>query len=253
MSRTVPVAAAAVLLAGLAWSARLAFGPAPWGEGAAALVAADLLLVTAVTVVAILLAPARWVRRLVAAVAGVQAALAMVLSVDALWVGAAALTLVAAGLSWSAWLDEWFRGRVKADQVPARATALALGLLVLPGVVGAAGLPTVTTAGWAVAVAAAVLAWAYSRALPGTLWIARLAVLPAAVAAAIGLDLVPGMVLVAAGVALTALAWTADARLAVQPLAPKRVEAVSILPEMVPEDLMEGAGYDRRGRRKDRP
>lgn len=252
MPRPALIAAASAMLAGLLWSARVSFGTSPWGDGAAGLVSAELLMLAAIAAVATLLAPGRWVRVLLAAVAAVHAALAILLAVDPIWVMALTSSVAATGLAWSAWLDEWYRGGIKPDKVPARATLLALGLVVLPGVVGATGLPEVSTAGWVVAAGGGALGWAYSRALPGSLWLARLAVLPAAAAAAIGREPALAVALVLFGMGLTVLAWTADARLAVQPLTPRRVETMSILPEMVPEELMEGAGFDRRGRRKDR-
>ena len=247
----VPLAAAILnLIAGLAWGARLTFGATPWNNAESAMLAADLVVVTAIAVVATLLSPSRWVRNLTAALGVSWGALAVTLTVDPLWAigGSAAVSGVA--LSWAKASDGWFRGATKPDRVPTRAAVLALLLLALPGAIAATGLEQVTRIGWVLAGVSLALAWTYTRAIAPTLWILRLVVPIVGSAAVIGLQPGAGAALGLVVAVLTWLAWTPDARLAVQPLLPKRVEAVSILPEMVPTELMESAGFDRKGRPK---
>ena len=247
MPHRVPIAAACILLSTLLWTARLLFGASPWGAQGSALVAFGLLVATAVNVVAMLLSPGRWARNAIGVNGGAWAVMAMAAPVDPVWIAALATGAAGVGLVWTGPLDVWFH-QVKPDRVPTRATILTLGLVWLPAVVGGFGIPDVTAAGWVMAAFGLVGGWAYARALPGALWTVRLALLPLGVASGLGLRPAPAAGVAAVALALTLLAWTGDARLAVSPPRPRRVKPVPILPEVTPPGLMEAAGYDRRGR-----
>lgn len=247
MPRGVPVSAACILLGTVLWTARLLFGPSPWGAQSSALLALGLLVATAVNVVALLLAPGRWVRNAITVAAGAWAAIAIALKVDLVWIAALATLAAGVGTTWTRPMESWFH-EVKPDRVPTRATILTLGLVWLPAVVGSLGVPDVTPAGWVMAAFGLVGGWAYARALPGSLWAVRLVLLPLGVASVPGLRWGAAAGVVAAALVLTLLAWTADARLAVSQPQPRRVRPLSILPEVTPPGLMESAGYDRRGR-----
>ena len=241
------VAAACLLSGSLLWASRLLFGASPWGAHSAALLALGLLVAASVGVVALLLSPGRWVRNAVAVSGGAWALSGIALETDLVGIAALATTATGVGLTWTGPMDSWFH-QVKPDRVPTKATLLALGLVWLPALVGSLGIPYVTPAGWAMAAFGLVGGWAYARALRGALWTVRLGLLPLGIAA--GADLTPAATagIVAIALALTLLAWTGDARLAVIPPTPRRVRPVSILPEVTPPGLMESAGYDRRGR-----
>ena len=247
MTFKVSLSAACIFLGGLLWTGRLLFGPSPWSASAASLAGAGLILVSSVTAAAVLLSPGRWVRNSIAAAAGAWALIASASPIDPLWIAAAAVGGAGAALAWSRPLDGWFH-QIKPDRVPPKAAALALGLIWLPVAVGGLGLPEMTPGGWALAAFGAAGGWAYARAIRGALWTVRLLLPAAGAAAAPGLGRPAAAGLLAAVGVLTYLAWTADARLAVRPPAPRRVESVSILPEVTPPGLMESAGYDRRGR-----
>ena len=250
MPRAVFATATLLLGGGLLWAARVTFGATPWSQAAAALLAADLVILTAVTVVAVLLAPGRWVRNLIAVLGAGWASLSLVLEIDALWVAAFGSSLAGVAIAWLGTLDSWFAGAIKPDRVPYRATILSIGLLATPGVLATAASPDVTPAGWVLAALALVAAWAYSRAMPVTLWALRITLPVIGVSVMIGLRIGAAIAIGVWLAALVALAWTPEARLAVSPIAPRKVDTVSILPEMVPTELMESAGYDRMGRRK---
>lgn len=248
----VSVSAACIFLGGLLWAGRLLFGPSPWSAPAASLAGTGLILVTSVNTAAVLLSPGRWVRNSIAAAAAAWASIAAAAPIDPLWIAAAAVGGAGASLAWSRPLDGWFH-QIKPDRVPPKAAALALGLIWLPGAVGGLGLPEVTPGGWTLAAFGAAGGWAYARAVRGALWTARLALPAAGIAAVPGLSLPAGAGLLAFAGALTYLAWTADARLAVRPPATRRVKTMPILPEAAPPGLMESAGYDRRGRPRRAP
>ena len=186
MPRGVPVSAACILLGTVLWTARLLFGPSPWGAQSSALLALGLLVATAVNVVALLLAPGRWVRNAIAVAAGAWAAVAIALKVDLVWIAALATLAAGVGTTWTRPMESWFH-EVKPDRVPKRATILTLGLVWLPAVVGGLGVPDVTPAGWVMAAFGLVGGWAYARALPGSLWAVRLVLLPLGVASVPGL------------------------------------------------------------------
>ena len=248
MRRTPIFAAAFVLVGGISWAARLVFGDTPWEPDAAALLAATVVALSSILVVATLLSPGRWVRNLAAAIGLVWAGFAAVLDVDGLWIAATVASGIGIGALWSRWADDWFRGQVKPDKVPARATTLSLVLIAIPAVIAVTADGSVAGTGWLAAGTGFVSAWAYARAISGSLWLVRLGVPLISLAAAVGLPVLSALVVIAAAAVLPgALAWTADARLAVEPLAPRSVEAVSILPEMVPADLMRSAGLDAKG------
>ena len=247
MPRIVFAAAGLLTAAGLIWPLRLLFVAAPWPEAGSFLIAADLAAMAAIPVTALLLSPGRWVRVLASLLGGVWGALALATGIDWSWILGTATGAAGTALLWTRPLDGWLRN-VKPDRTPPRASALALGLAALPGAVGAWALPDVTPGGWALAGLAAAGAWAYARALPATLWVVRLGLLPLGAVAAVGLYWWSGTGLVAVCAGLTALAWSRDARLAAERPQPRRAEAVSLLPEAVPPSLMESAGFDRRGR-----
>lgn len=247
MFRKVSVSAALLLAGGLLWAGRLLSGPAPWEPQVAALIAAALVVSNAVNLVAMLLSPGPWVRNSIATLAGAWTVATLALTVDPLWIGAFLAYAGGVGIAWARSLDGWFH-RPKPDRVPARATMLALGLVWLPGFVGALGSPTVTAAGWVLAGFGVVAGWAYARALPGVLWIIRLLLPILGTVSVVGLHLPAVTGLLAVTAALTLLAWTADARLAVSRPVPRRAVSVPVPPELAPPGIMEAAGYDRRGR-----
>lgn len=247
MPKRVLVAAACILSGSLLWAARLLFGSSPWGEHSSALLALGLLVATSVSVVALLLSPGRWVRNAVGVSGGAWALTGAALDTDLAWIVALVTMATGAGLAWTRPLDSWFH-QVKPDRVPTQATVLTLGLVWLPAVVGGLGVPDVTPAGWVMAAFGLVGGWAYARALPGALWTVRLVLLPLGIASGAGLLPLATAGMVTTATALTLLAWTGEARLAVSPPPPRRVSPLPILPEVTPPGLMESAGYDRRGR-----
>jgi hypothetical protein len=247
-SRLQASAALLLIVGAAAWAWRLAFESGPWPQSAATLIAAEIVLMTTIVVVALVLSPLPWVRNTATVLVAGELALAMALDTSPAWWVAVVTSTIGTILLWRPGLTEAIEQGVRPDRVPARATALAIGLALLPGVVGVLGYDGVTVGGWVLAGAALVLAWAYMRALPIALWTVRLVLAPLSIWAAIGLDPVAGVALVGATLVLVGLAWTSDARNAVSPLAPERGKPVPLLPEMVPGEILESAGFDQRGR-----
>ncbi len=236
-----------MLLAALLWSGRLVFGSSPWTPQVASLLALSLLLANALNLVAMLLSPGRWVRNSIAVLAGVWAIAATALSVDPLWIIALLSHAGGVGTAWSSRLDQWFH-QTKPDRVPVRATALALGLVWLPGFVAALAIPSMPPTGWILAGLGLAAGWAYARAVSGALWIIRVPLPVIGVISAVGLSPPAMLGMLAVIAALTFLAWTTDAHRAAQRPIRKRVDTLTVPPELTPPGLVEAMGYDRKGR-----
>ncbi|HSJ29778.1 MAG TPA: hypothetical protein VLB67_16355 [Acidimicrobiia bacterium] len=249
MTRSI-LTTAALLVASLA-AALVLTGPAAiWAGGSGALLAVGHLILTAVTIVGALVGAARWSVGLGAALAAFLALPAILHPIDPAWgamVGAAGLALAG---TLGTGLRASVRQRPPADAPPRTATALALGLLAMPMVVAVAQPSGIDLGDWLLATAGVLLAAWYTRARPSALWTARLA-LPALIAVTFVLVPLPGAIGVAAGwAALAWLAWTAGARLAVIPLAAPG-HSVRIPPELAPGEILDAAGLDDRGHRKE--
>jgi hypothetical protein len=239
-----------MFVAHLAWALRLVFGETPLTDGGAALVAADLLLLGLVALLAVVLAPTPWSRRIALAGGAVLGLVAVAHPIDAGWIvatvaGGAFVLLLAPTPDGS-----WFVSPPRSP-VPARASALAIGLAAFPAVIGAGGFPSVTPIGYLVAAASIMTGWAYARALLPALWFARFGWPPLALAATIGLQPLAAAAVALAVAPVAWLAWSKDARVAASPLV-RTTAAVQVLPELVPPEILEAAGFDHKGRPKER-
>lgn len=255
MQRTVLISiltTAALLVSSLA-AALLLTGPdAVWSDGSGVMLACGHLLLVAIAIVGSLVGAARWSVGLGVGLAGVLAVPAVVHPITAAWiVMVAAAGLAMAGLAGTG-LRAAVRQRPPADAPPRKATSLVLGALSSPIVVAGLQPEGVTTADWLLTAATIALAAWYTRAKPMALWATRLVLPLLAATAAFVIALPQAFAAVVFFALLTWLAWTKDARIAVIPLAaPGR--SVPIPAELAPEDILDAAGLDSRGRRKDAP
>jgi hypothetical protein len=241
---------AALLLASLA-AAFVFTGPeAAWVDGAGTMIATGHIILTAITVVAALVGAARWSVSLGVALAALLAVPAVLHPIDPAWVvmvGAAGLALI--GLIGTR-LSGAVRLRPAAAGPPRKAVALVLGLLSVPLVVGFLQPDGVDLADWLVVTAAVALGVWYSRARPTALWAVRVALPLLAVGCVLVVPLPAAVGVIAAFGVMSWLAWSADARVAVIPLAaPGR--RIPIPPELAPGEILDAAGFDARGRRKE--
>ena len=240
--------ALALLVSALAWAWRLTLDPAPWDAGSGGLLASGVLLVHAVLAIAGLLAMSRWIAVSTTAALALELTFALVLPTDVgWWIGVIGIT-AAAALAWGRASMFASNAVARSDRVPTAATALTLVLLATPIVIGLVSWQGVTTAGWVLAGASVLLAWAYMRALVWSLWFVRTGY-AAGVIWALASQSWPEAVVIAlwGGIAI-ALAWTSTALAAANPLHPERAQPVPILPEVVPSELLESAGFDAKGR-----
>ena len=249
-----PLITVAVLLVagGLAWVMRLAFSASLWPDSAAALLACGLLLAHAILAVAALLAPSRWVAVVTTVLLAGELGVALALPATAAWWVAVMTTGLAAAMLWARGAMTTMASSTRTDRVAPVATALVVALALMPALVGALGYEGVTTAGWVLAAASLILAWAYMRAFVAALWAIRTVMPIMVIAALMGAPAAAVLGFVLAGAIITVLAWARQAMAAANPLAPERVSPVPVLPEMVPAELLESAGFDARGRPKEK-
>lgn len=223
-----------------------------WDDGAGSMIASGHLLLTAVTVVGALVGAARWSVGVGVGLTAMLSVVAVLHPIGPAWIvmvvtGAIALTgLVGTGLR------AVVRQRPPADAPPPKATALALGMLTPPLTIGAVQPEGVDLADWVVVILAVVVGVVYTRAGSRAVWASRIG-LPLLTVAVLFAVPFPGALLpfVVFG-ALSALSWTADARLAAVPLATPG-KRVPIPAELAPGEILDAAGLDDRGRRKEQP
>lgn len=219
MQRAPHLIAAAIFLAAVAAAIHLAGGPGPFTPGSGVVLGIGFLLYGVISVAGLLVSRGRWARRFasgttVAIVAG--AALTApwsVASIAAVGLGGAAFV----GLT-GRWLDGWIRRLPTPDGPGVRVMLLVLGLIGLVPLVALAAPRTISPGHGVLGAAGIFYGWAYSRAEVWAMWAIRTTLPLLAVPALVGSP-APGVVLLTiAVVGLTALAWTREARLAVEPL-----------------------------------
>jgi hypothetical protein len=212
-----------------------------------------MLFLSMVGVLGMVLSRGRWSLRLTLAVQVLLALMALVTRVG-WWQLGSTLAVIALGVLSTERGTQGMRRLPVAEPIPDQAVLLPLAMLALPGLAAIFHLEifALNEAGWplmAWAIGIWVLAAAYSRAGQPALWLIRLAVLPLTIAVALSFDLVPALVTVVASAAIVGLAWHPQALKAITDAAPRLVSPVAVPPELVPEDLMNAAGYDSSGRR----
>lgn len=240
----------ALLVSSLAAAFVLTGPDAAWADGSGAMVAAGHLMLTSIAIVGALVGAARWARWMGTGLAALLAAPAVVHPITAWWVVMVAFGgLALAGLVGTG-LRAVVRQRPPAGAPPVKATALVLGLLATPIVVGGSQPGGVDAADWAMVAASVVLAVWYTRAHDVALWAVRFGVPLLAVTSAVVVPWPPAALPVLGFAVLTRLAWSTEARIAVIPLASVG-RRVPIPAELTPEEILDAAGIDTHGRKKD--
>lgn len=210
--------AALIFVAGCSLAVHLAISPDPFAASSAAVIAIGSVVFTVITMVGITLVRGRWARRLGMVLVATVLVVAAVSEPDVwTWIAIGA-GLVALGLLSGRWLDAWIRGRPSATGPDPLAVVLLLGLLATAPAVGLAAPGGLTTAHGFFGAGGVFLAWAYSKAQVWSLWAIRLVLPLLGIAAAVASPVAGAVALLALAGALAGLAWTTEARLAVQPL-----------------------------------
>ena len=244
-----PLLAATTLAAALAWSAALIVDESPFGPAPAFLLAVGLLVTSTVAFIGMAVAGGRWAHRVGLGALSAMGVLAVIREIDAAWMVATALgglsltTLLSPGLTRS------IRKLPSASGPPPRALAPPIALLFAPSALGlgggdAPGLPLLV-----VGLTAPVVAWLYSRVIPGGLPAIRLGwpLLALGLSPTMGVPAGP----VSAGLALLVglTAWDRSVKTSYHP--PREIGSTfPIPPELTPPEILEAADLDERGRRR---
>lgn len=245
--RQVTLTSSGLLLTTAAWTVVLATATSERSELGIILVALSLWIATVVSITGMLVARARWARRLGLAVTAAQGALALLIPPGTWWGLALILSAVTAVSLGGPWLDGIIRGRPSASGPPTRAVLLPLVLIGVPyllGYVDAAGLEALI-----VAVTALLAAYWFVRTLPGALAAVRVVWPALTLGLAVPMGGQAGITAAAAAVAVAALAWHSSVRNAVHPLI-ETGSRVAIPPELAPREILDAADIDDSGRPK---
>lgn len=240
--------ALSLLAASLIWSGSLlGSGSENLAEDSATVISTTIVVLSAISVVGMLVGHARWARRLGLVLIGIHLITATLLEISVWWwVGLALSAIATAGL-----VGPGMKGVVRdlpaALGPPPEAVVLPLLLVGAPLVVAAISRDGLGP--WQVV--SIVIVWlsapVYAKAWPGALIATRWAA-PTSLAVA-GITALPmGWAAVCLAGVVLRYAWSANARSAVRPLT-RTGTRVPIPPELTPKDILDEAGYDSRGRR----
>lgn len=218
MSRMPFSIAGFVMAAGFAWTVHLVVSPDPWASDSALAMAIGTLVLSIVALAALLLGRGRWTRYYAAGLVIAELLLVTVAEPSAWMVAGIALSGISlAGLG-GPWLRGWLRQRPAAGAPGTRAVILAIGSFAVVPFVGLAAPDGLEPAHGLAGALGILMSWGYTRGATWALWGLR-TILPLTVVAAAASSPVWGalfLLLVAAGLAV--VAWSRDARLAVDPL-----------------------------------
>ena len=210
--------AAMVAASGFTWTIHLIVAPAPWAEDAALAIAIGIVVLSIVAMTALLLGRGRWTRYFAGGLLLAELLIVVVADVDGWLIVATVLSgLTLAGLG-GPWLRGWLRERPAAGAPGPRPLILAIGSFAVVPLVGLAAPDGLRPAHGVAGALGILLSWGYARGTVWALWGLRLGMPPVLVAAALSSPVGGVVLLLAAAAALTALAWSKEARLAVDPL-----------------------------------
>lgn len=243
-----PALSAAPIVAALAWTVALVVNPDPFDRVSVLLIGIGLLGMGAVAVTGMVLAGGRWAWRLGAATVSASLVIAVMRPIDIVWGFALLVSALSATALYLPGVTDRIRKLPAATGPPVRAVLLPLVLLSVPFVLGVMALSN-SVATLAIGVAAPLTAFAYTRVLPGGLFVARF-VWPAL---AIGLAPLMGLPVAVASVALGLLvgllAWDKSVKTAFHPPL-EQGSSFPIPPELAPGEILDAAQIDDKGRRK---
>jgi hypothetical protein len=245
--RRATITVAALFLATLLWAGLLALR-SPWEAGSGALLGVALVILSAVGVVGVLVAAARWARWLLLGVTAAAALLGITVEIDAIWILAVVLSGYGIAEAAGSGVRYVVRGRPSASGPPREAAAIPLVVLGYAAALAGVQPDGVEWTDWLAAVAVAGTGFVYAKAAPGSVALVRL-VFPLFVPLSFWLvGGIEGLLPAAVAAALTGLAWTKNARVAASPLV-ESGRTVPIPPELAPGEILDAAGIDDRGRR----
>lgn len=210
--------AALVMASGLAWTVHLVVSPAPWASDSALAIAIGTLFLSIGAMTALLLGRGRWTRHFAAGLVASELLIATVADGSGWMIAAILLSGASLAGLWGPWLKGWLRERPAAGSPGIKPIALAIGTFTVVPLVGLAAPDGLQPAHGVAGAVGVLLSWGYAKGGQWALWALRFA-MPFVMAAAAAASPIGGSILLlVAGVVLAVLAWSAEARLAVDPL-----------------------------------
>ncbi|MEA1903353.1 MAG: hypothetical protein U9N56_07490 [Actinomycetota bacterium] len=239
-------AAAAPLLASLAWTIALIIEPDPYDSSAALLIGIGLLSMATVSVIGMVAAGGRWAHRLgIGTIAGTLL-VAAVRPVDPAWVVGLAVTTASGLMIFLPGVTRGIRKLPAATGPPERAVLLSIALLVSPFAIGVSAADGTEWTHLLVGLSGLLASFAYSRVIPGGLLVARIVWPTIAIGLAIPMGLPSGVVSAALGITTAVLAWDPSVKTAFHP--PRETgSSYPIPPELAPKEILDAAQIDDRG------
>lgn len=217
MTRMPFAIAVAVMAAGLSWTAHLVVAPAPWTFDAALAIAIGTLVFSIAALVALLFSRGRWSRNFAVGLLLAEMAIALVADLEPWMLIALALSGIALTGLLGPWLKGWLRERPAAGSPGVEPILLSIGTFALVPLVGVTSPGGLHSSDGALGATAVLLTWGYLKGGRWALLGLRFGLPVLIVVAAFYSPWWGALVLLAGGAALGYLAWTAPARLAVDP------------------------------------
>lgn len=214
--------------------------------GARIMFSVGFILLTTIAAVALTVDHSRWAMRTLTTTTFIAVAVALIAIPSPAWYFAVLGIALSVFITVSGLAEQFVRQLPPPAPLPVSALLLMLGLVSTPTVVGA--LNATRSAHVVFAIGAVLLAWRYGRAGPVGLWLARFSIPLVGLWAALSSSFAQGTVIGTYTVALTALSWTSDTRLAAVPLV-THATLKPVFAELAPAEILAEAGYDEHGRR----
>ncbi len=237
------------LVAALAWTTALIADREPFGSAGALLAGVGLIVISTVAVVGMTVTGGRWSRRLalVSVVAGLT--LAVMRPIDGFWFVATAASVVAGSALFAPSLTARIRRLPAAAGPPQSAVLLTTVLLAVPFPLGVAAGRSDAWAVLLVGLTAPLFAYLFARVVPGGLLGVRIVWPLLALSLVPALALTTGLLSAVAALAVGSLAWRSEVKASFHP--PRQTgTSYPIPPELTPEDVLDAAQLDDRGRPK---
>ena len=220
--------------------------PGPYVPTAVFLIGIGVIAMATVGVVGTVLVGGRWAQRLTLSAQGVTLVIATLRPLDIWWVVALAMTVVAIVSVLVGPARAGFRKLPSATGPPGRSVLVILMLLATPALVGLVSYEATTVATMIVALSGPLVAFLYSRVLPGGYYILRIGWPAIAIGLAFAQPLAAGVTSAVWGAAVAVAAWHPSVRVAFYPPR-QRGTAFSIPPELAPSEILGAADINNQG------
>lgn len=237
------------LVAAVGWIAALVIEAGPLRPAGTLLIGIGLVTTAVVSVVGMVLVGGRWAHRLALVSVAFTLVLAGIRPIDVFWVLGLVLSAAAASVLFLPQVTSSIRKLPAAAGPPQSAVVASLALLATPFSIGLTLGEDATWAAMAVGLSAPLVAYLFSRVIPGGLLALRVLWPGLAIGLAPWLGMPAGLVSALAGVFVASLAWRGDVKASFHP--PRETgSAFPIPPELTPREILDAARIDDKGRRR---